>query len=90
MVYFYQGGEKMYTTTITAKGQIVIPAKIRKKLGITQGIQFSVTEKNDQIILQPLTPEYIKDMVGILAGNKKVTRTLLHERKRETKKENKK
>jgi len=55
-------------TAITIKGQIVIPAKIRHRLGIKKGSKFHVEERNGEIILRPLNKEYFQKMSGILKG----------------------
>jgi AbrB family looped-hinge helix DNA binding protein len=55
-------------TAVTIKGQVVIPAKIRNRLGIKKGSKFHVEEKNGEIILRPLTKEYFQRMSGILKG----------------------
>ena len=53
-------------TTATVKGQIVIPASARKKLGIKKGtrIQVEVDEENHTIILRPITLEHIRSLRG--------------------------
>ncbi len=53
-------------TTATTKGQVVIPSSVRRKLGIKAGTRFSVAlnEENTQIILTPITREYIRSMAG--------------------------
>jgi len=53
-------------TAVTIKGQVVIPAKIRHRLGIKKGAKFHVEEKNGEIILRPLNREYFQKMSGIL------------------------
>ena len=53
-------------TSVTVKGQVVIPAKIRYRLGIKKGSKFHVEERNGEIILRPLTKEYFQKMSGIL------------------------
>jgi AbrB family looped-hinge helix DNA binding protein len=55
-------------TAITVKGQVVIPAKIRHRLGIKKGSRFHVEEINGEIILRPLNREYFQRMSGILKG----------------------
>jgi len=59
-------------TSVTVKGQIVIPAKIRYRLGIKKGSKFHVEERNGEIILRPLTKEYFQKMSGILKGGRLV------------------
>ena len=53
-------------TTATVKGQIVIPASVRRKLGIKEGtrIQIEVDEANHLIILRPITREFIHSLRG--------------------------
>ncbi len=41
----------MLTTTVTTKGQVVIPLEIRTKLGIKTGSKVKVTTKGNDIIL---------------------------------------
>ncbi len=57
-------------TTATTKGQVVIPSSIRRKLGIKTGtrIQVEIDEANAQIILKPITREYIERMAGKFRG----------------------
>ena len=59
-------------TSITIKGQVVIPSKIRHRLGIKKGSKFHVEERNGEIILRPLTKEYFQRMSGILKGGRLV------------------
>jgi AbrB family looped-hinge helix DNA binding protein len=56
-------------TPMTIKGQVVIPAKIRHRLGIKKGTKFHVEERKGEIILRPLNKEYFKKMSGILKGS---------------------
>jgi len=57
-------------TTATTKGQIVIPSSVRRKLGIKSGtrIQVELDEANGQIILKPITREYIHSLRGRFRG----------------------
>jgi AbrB family looped-hinge helix DNA binding protein len=71
-------------TTATSKGQIVIPSSIRRKFGIKEGtrIQIEVNEEKNEIILKPITREYVHNLRGRLRG-KGVMKSLLVEKKRE-------
>ncbi|HLF19060.1 MAG TPA: AbrB/MazE/SpoVT family DNA-binding domain-containing protein [Candidatus Omnitrophota bacterium] len=80
----------MVTTTVTTKGQIVIPSRIRRKLKIKRGTRLSIEEKGDQIILQPLTEDYFEKMAGILNTKGKGVKALLEERAKEKEREDKK
>jgi len=57
-------------TITTSKGQVVIPAKIRRKLGIKEGtyIQIDLDETNKRIILTPVTREYVESLRGKYKG----------------------
>ncbi|MCE5249831.1 AbrB/MazE/SpoVT family DNA-binding domain-containing protein [bacterium] len=70
----------MSTATVTTKGQIVIPSKIRQRLKIKRGTKLCITERGDQIIIQPLTSDYFGKMAGILPTEGKLSKTLLEER----------
>lgn len=45
----------MDVITLSSKGQVVIPAKIRKKFSLKEGDSLVLTEEKDGIRLQPLT-----------------------------------
>lgn len=57
-------------TYATVKGQVVIPSKIRKQLGIREGtrLQVSVDLEKHQIILTPITREYVQSLRGRYKG----------------------
>jgi AbrB family looped-hinge helix DNA binding protein len=55
-------------TYATTKGQIVIPAKLRKKYGIKEGTKIIITEKDESIILKPVTEQYLRKLQGSLKG----------------------
>jgi AbrB family looped-hinge helix DNA binding protein len=71
-------------TYMTVKGQIVIPAKVRRRFGIKEGtrLQVDVDEKAHKIILTPITSEYIQSMQGRYRG-KGLLKALAAEKKRE-------
>ncbi|HEY4839417.1 MAG TPA: AbrB/MazE/SpoVT family DNA-binding domain-containing protein [Candidatus Acidoferrales bacterium] len=52
--------------TVTSKGQIVIPSKLRKKLGIRKGTRVAIVAEGNCLLLQPITPEYIHSLRGML------------------------
>lgn len=74
---------KTDTATVTTKGQLVIPARLRRRLGIRKGTLVSFTEENGRLLLQPVTPEFIRSLRGSLKGEPSLLRVLLEERKRE-------
>ncbi len=81
-------------TRATEKGQIVIPAALRKKYGIKKGTRIQVFEKDDHIILNPLTPELVRAKLqklrGIVKGGPSLTKELEAERARDREREERK
>ena len=57
-------------TTVTSKGQIVIPSRVRKNFAIEQGTRIELIEDKAAgvIILKPVTPQYVHSLRGILKG----------------------
>jgi AbrB family looped-hinge helix DNA binding protein len=62
---------------VSSKGQIVIPATIRKKFGIESGTRVKFVEERQQLVLVPETPivklKTIKGVRGLTAGAPSVT-----------------
>lgn len=73
----------METGTVTIKGQIVIPAKIRKRLGLTKGSTVCFIEGDDEVVIRPLTKNYFEKMAGTLGTQGKLGKSLLAARKRD-------
>jgi AbrB family looped-hinge helix DNA binding protein len=69
-------------TYVTVKGQIVIPAKLRRKYGMKTGTKIIVTDVGDAIILKPVTEQYLKNLQGSLKG-KGGLKVLLEERRKD-------
>ncbi len=74
---------KAEVSTVTTKGQLVIPSKLRRKFGIRKGTQVAFIEEDHRLVLQPLTPEFIRSLRGSLKGEPSALKFLLEERKRE-------
>ena len=59
---------KDMSATFTSKGQVVVPAELRRKHGIRAGTKVKFLEDQfGRIILQPITEEYIDRVRGMLA-----------------------
>ncbi len=69
---------------VTVKGQMVIPARIRRRLGIRPGtrVQLDVDEASQRIILTPVTREFVAGLRGKYRG-KGLLAALAAEKKRE-------
>ncbi len=72
---------------MTAKGQIVIPAQLRRKYGIKGGTKICFLERGHEIILQPVTKEYFHSLVGMFKSKTSMTKALLRERALDKKRE---
>lgn len=72
---------------VTTKGQLVIPARIRRKLGIKPGTKVCFVERGGEILFQPVTKEYIKSVCGMLKSSTSVTQELLTDRKKDKERE---
>ena len=70
----------MTTTTVTTKGQIVIPSKIRRRLNIKRGTKLYIEERGDELIIKALTPAYFEKIAGVLQTKGKLSKKLLEER----------
>jgi len=73
-------------TIVTTKGQVVIPAAIRRKYGIKTGTKLVVIDEDDRIVLKPITEEYYRSLRGALKG-KGVLKVLLAERAKDKERE---
>jgi AbrB family looped-hinge helix DNA binding protein len=80
----------METSNITSKGQLVIPARIRRRYGIKTGTRVRFVERDGEIVLQPITSAAIRSLRGILKSETSVTAELLAERARDKEREEKK
>jgi len=76
---------KTEVSTVTTKGQLVIPAKLRRKYSIKEGTQLAFLEHENRLVLQPLTPEFVRSLRGSLESGPSALTALLEDRRRERK-----
>ncbi len=69
-------------TYATIKGQIVIPASLRRKYGIKNGTKIIVLDDGESIVLKPITEQYLRKLQGSLKG-KGGLKVLLEERRKD-------
>ncbi len=75
----------MNLVSVTGKGQIVIPAALRKKYHLKKGSKLKIEEANEgTMILEPLTVNPVEKTKGILKGKNSLLDLLLDERKKES------
>jgi len=59
---------KELSATFTSKGQLVVPAELRRKHGIAAGTRVKFLEDQfGRIVLQPVTEAYVDRVMGCLA-----------------------
>jgi AbrB family looped-hinge helix DNA binding protein len=69
----------MHVVTVSEKGQVVIPAEIRRQLGITPGCQLDFTLEGNMIRVElkwRVTPTRPEDGYGMLVCTKPGSRCL--------------
>lgn len=79
----YMGGsmnQRGAMSTVTVKGQVVIPVKLRRTVGLKKGSRVYMEERNGDIIIHPATPEFYDRACGILKDSK-LTEALLESRR---------
>lgn len=55
------------TTTMSTKGQVVIPEAIRLQLGLEPGTLFVVVAERDVVVLKTLAPPPMSEFTALLA-----------------------
>ncbi len=66
--------------TFTSKGQLVVPAELRRKHGIKAGTKVKFLEDQfGRIVLQPISEEYIDRVMGCLRGGHDLLAEWMHE-----------
>ena len=55
------------TTTLSSKGQVVIPEEIRERLGLKAGAQFVVVADRDVVIFKVLEPPALGEFAPLVA-----------------------
>ena len=62
------------TTTLSSKGQVVIPEEIRDRLGLKAGAQFVVLGDNDVVIFKVLQPPTSRDFATLVKQARQVAK----------------
>ena len=76
----------MTISRATVKGQVVIPAPLRKKLNIKKGSRVAITEgEGNVIVIRPLPDDPIEASRGALKGKTSILKALIKDRREEAK-----
>ena len=73
----------MHTTTVSAKGWVVIPKPIREKHGLKKGSRVQVLDYGEILAIVPIPDDPIQALHGMFEGELSLTRELLAERELE-------
>jgi AbrB family looped-hinge helix DNA binding protein len=71
--------------TSSIKGQIVIPAPLRKKFKIANGTRTHVYDDGKRIIVEPLYDDPVSAGKGMLKTKGRVLKSLISDREKESK-----
>ena len=74
---------KIVTSSVSARGQLVIPYKLRKKYGIEPHSIVRWIDTGQGLMLIPLTGDPVTSSRGMLRGTKVSTRSLLEAKRRD-------
>jgi AbrB family looped-hinge helix DNA binding protein len=82
--------EPVYTT-VSSKGQMVIPVEIRQTLGIEAGTRIAIRQEGSRLVLEPDTLagrlRLIDELCGSTAGGPSGCDMLLEERRQDRERE---
>ena len=73
----------LYRSVLSSKGQLVIPAELRKELGLKAGTGVSIEREGDRLIVVPDSSVDWRQMRGWLKGKRSVLPYLEDERRKE-------
>ena len=77
--------QDVFTTTISSRGQVVLPAPVRRKLRLRKGMRLRIVmeDKRDEVILQPIQPKPLSEWRGAFPGAGRALEYLKEERKKD-------
>jgi AbrB family looped-hinge helix DNA binding protein len=55
----------METVTLNEKGQVTIPARIRKEKGLSKGARIAIVEIGERIELVPIPEDTVQALIGL-------------------------
>ena len=67
----------------SAKGQVVIPARIRRQIGLKPGQRVAVELDDGRIVLRPIPDDLVERMTGCLKGGPNLLEDLIRDHQEE-------
>lgn len=68
-------------TTVSTKGQLVIPARMREALGIEPGDRVALTLEDGVILLRPVSERLVEETCGMFSGGRSMADELQKDRR---------
>jgi AbrB family looped-hinge helix DNA binding protein len=68
-------------TTVSTKGQFVIPSEMRSSLGIEPGTRIAVTQDGSRIVLETVSEELVDKTRGMFSGKPSLSQELKRQRR---------
>lgn len=68
-------------TTVSTKGQLVIPSAMRESLGIKPGTRVAVRMEGSHLIVEPVSETMVDELQGIFKGGPSMADELQKERR---------
>lgn len=73
----------MAVVKATIKGQILIPAPLRKKYKIIKGTPLHIFEEKNRIVVEPIQVDPVDEGMGLLKTKGRILKALLADREKE-------
>ncbi|MDE1190747.1 MAG: AbrB/MazE/SpoVT family DNA-binding domain-containing protein [Arachidicoccus sp.] len=80
----------MDTSSLTVKGQLLIPKRIRNKYGMVTGSKIVFEETEDGVIIRPMNDRYFESFKGVLKSTGKLKEEIRQMKNEEKRLEEKK
>jgi len=77
----------MSVIQLSAKGQILIPKVLRRKLGLKPGARVQLIEQEGQLVVRPVPSDPIAAATGFLKGRFSFTKDLQREHREEARRD---
>lgn len=75
---------------VSKKGQLVVPASLRKELGIEEGTPVSFFKRGKSVVVTPIRPGMADEYMGALGHYPGAAEELIRERRRDAARSEKK
>jgi AbrB family looped-hinge helix DNA binding protein len=72
-------------TTVSTKGQLVIPAEMRASLGIEPGSRIAITQDGTKLVLEPVSESLVEQTRGMFSGKPSLSTELSRQRRQKDK-----